>query len=86
MEIEFTATADEDLDYWKKSGNTSILKKIRLLLESILESPFAGIGKPEPRRFNLTGYWSRRITKADRLVYQVQGEKVIVHSLRGHYE
>lgn len=86
MEIEFTSTADEDLAYWKKSGNASVLKKIRQLLESILESPFSGIGKPEPLRFNLTGYWSRRITKADRLVYEVEEEKIIVHSLRGHYE
>ena len=86
MEIEFTATADGDLNYWKRSGNVSVLKKIRQLLESILESPFTGIGKPEPLRFNLTGYWSRRITKADRLVYEVESEKIIVHSLRGHYE
>lgn len=86
MEIEFTATAGEDLAYWKKSGNAAVLKKIRQLLESMLESPFTGIGKPEPLRFNLTGYWSRRITKADRLVYEVEGEKIIVHSLRGHYE
>ncbi len=86
MEIEFTATADADLGYWKKSGNVSVLKKIRQLLESILETPFTGIGKPELLKFNLTGYWSRRITKADRLIYEVEGEKIIVHSLRGHYE
>ncbi len=86
MEIEFTATAAADLAHWKKSGNTSVLKKIRQLLESILESPFTRIGKPESLKFNLNGYWSRRITKADRLIYEVAAQKVIVHSLRGHYD
>ena len=71
MEIVFTATADADLEFWKKSGNISVLKKIRQLLESIIASPFTGVGKPEPLRYNLAGYWSRRI---------------IVHSLRGHYD
>ncbi len=51
MEITFTATADADLAYWKKSGNAAVLKKIRQLLESALKSPFAGIGKPEPLKF-----------------------------------
>jgi toxin YoeB len=85
MEIILTPTADADLKYWSTSGKTLVLKKIRQLLESIIESPFEGIGKPEPLKFNLVGCWSRRITKADRLVYEVTDSKIIVHSLRGHY-
>jgi len=69
MEIEYTLQAKEDIDYWKKSGNASILKKIRKLIEAITQSPFEGIGKPEALKYNLTGCWSRRINKEHRIVY-----------------
>jgi toxin YoeB len=85
MEIEYTLQAKEDIDYWKKSGNASILKKIRKLIEAILQSPFEGIGKPETLKYNLTGCWSRRINKEHRIVYEVFDDKIIVHSLKGHY-
>jgi toxin YoeB len=54
--------AQADLDFWIKSENKPVLKKIILLLESILETPYNGIGKPEPLKFRLSGCWSRRIT------------------------
>ena len=85
MEIEYTLQAKEDIDYWKKSGNASILKKIRKLIETITQSPFEGIGKPEALKYNLTGCWSRRINKEHRIVYEVFDDKIIVHSLKGHY-
>ncbi len=85
MEIEFTSRAQEDLDFWKKSNNTGILKKIRMLLENIIETPYSGIGKPEPLKHELSGKWSRRITNSDRLVYQVVENKLYVFSLKGHY-
>jgi toxin YoeB len=85
MEIEYTLQAREDIDYWKKSGNASILKKIRKLIEAILQSPFEGIGKPETLKYNLTGCWSRRINKEHRIVYEVFEDKIILHSLKGHY-
>ena len=85
MEIEYTLQAKEDLDYWKKSGNASILKKIRKLIEAIMQRPFEGIGKPEALKYNLTGCWSRRINKEHRIVYEVFDNKIIVHSLKGHY-
>ena len=85
MEIEFTLIALEDLDYFKKSGNQSILKKVRNLLESIQESPFTGIGKPEALKYDQTGNWSRRINQEHRLIYEVQENRILVHSLRGHY-
>ena len=50
MQIELTVRAAEDLEYWKKTGNKSVLKKIRILLENIIETPFSGIGKPESPR------------------------------------
>lgn len=85
MEIEYTLQAKEDIDYWKKFGNASILKKIRKLIEAITQSPFEGIGKPEALKYNLTGCWSRRINKEHRIVYEVFDDKIIVHSLKGHY-
>lgn len=85
MEIEYTLQAKEDLDFWKKSNNVAILKKIRKLIESILQSPYEGIGKPEALKYNLTGCWSRRINKEHRIIYEVLNDKIIVHSLKGHY-
>ena len=85
MEIELTSDANEDLSYWKKTGNQAILKRIRLLTESILETPFSGVGKPEPLKHNLSGKWSRRIDKSNRYVYEVQENTVYVFSLKGHY-
>lgn len=60
MEIELTTHAEKDLEYWTKTGNTTVLKKIRNLLENILETPFSGIGKPELLKHELSGKWSKR--------------------------
>lgn len=62
MEVEFLDNALEDIDYWKKSGNKVVQSKITSLLRSICKTPYSGIGKPEPLKHDLTGYWSRRIT------------------------
>lgn len=86
MEIEFTIQAEQDLNYWKRTNNNSVLKKIRALLVNIIESPFLGIGKPEALKHELSGKWSRRITQSDRLIYEVDGNKIYVFSLKGHYE
>ncbi|MCF0052977.1 Txe/YoeB family addiction module toxin [Dyadobacter sp. LJ53] len=85
MEIEFTQKAEIQLQYWKRSGNEAILKKIRNLISSILETPFDGIGKPEPLKHELSGYWSRRITDEHRLVYEIQSDKVIIIQCRFRY-
>lgn len=63
MEIELTRDAVDDLQHWKKTGNSRILNRIRLLLEAIQATPFHGIGKPEGLKGNLSGKWSRRSTK-----------------------
>lgn len=85
MEIEFTEKAESQLHYWKQTGNQVVLKKIRQLLESILETPFEGIGKPEPLKYELSGYWSRRITDEHRIVYAVRKDKIVIVQCRFHY-
>jgi toxin YoeB len=85
MEIDYTLQAKEDLAYWKKINNTIVLKKIRKLLEAIIETPYEGIGKPEPLKHNLAGCWSRRITQEHRLVYEVTDDLITVLSMKGHY-
>lgn len=86
MEIIFSPTAQKDLEFWKKSGNKGIQNKITDLLKSILETPFTGIGKPEPLRYNYSGLWSRRINREHRIVYEVTKEIITILSLKGHYE
>jgi toxin YoeB len=86
MEIKFKTEAVNDIDYWKHSGNKGVQTKIDSLLESIKETPFSGIGKPEALKENLSGYWSRRINREHRIVYTVEDKTITIHSLRGHYE
>jgi toxin YoeB len=87
LEIVFTPRALTEKDFWQKSGNKVVQKRIGILLKAILENPFGGIGKPEPLRENLSGFWSRRITHEHRLVYQVDlvNNLLIVISIRFHY-
>lgn len=87
MEMIFSPQALEDLDYWKKNGNKAIMNKISTLLADIMEHPFTGIGKPEALRYDLSGYWSRRINSEHRIVYCVHGDmiEILVLSLRFHY-
>lgn len=84
--LDFTDKAKGDIEFFKKSGNKAVLKKIFTLLNEIIESPFVGTGKPEPLKYNLTGYWSRRINREHRLVYEVTEEIIIILSAKGHYE
>jgi len=85
MEIIFLPEAEEDLQYWVSTGNKAIVKKIAQLIEEIKLQPYSGTGKPEPLKHNLTGAWSRRISKEHRLVYEVKDDNVLVLSVRGHY-
>ena len=85
MILEFTKQADDDLEYFKKTGNIQTVKKIKELLHSIVLNPFIGVGQPEPLKYSLSGSWSRRINKEHRLIYKVDGDVVYVISLRGHY-
>jgi toxin YoeB len=85
MEIIFLPDADNDLLFWKKSGEKAILKKISQLLKAIIENPISGIGKPEQLKHNLSGLWSRRINSEHRIIYEIIDSKILIHSLRGHY-
>jgi toxin YoeB len=85
MQIVHLPKASEDLNFWIRTGNKSILKKIVQLTEAILQDPYQGIGKPEPLKFNLTGKWSRRINQEHRFIYQIENDCLLVFSLRGHY-
>ena len=89
MEIIYTPRAIDDLKYWRKSGNKIIQKKIQELIDAIQKSPYEGIGKPEPLKYDLSGAWSRRINQEHRLVYEVNDRNEIIiltiFSLKGHY-
>ena len=85
MEIDYTIQAKEDLAYWKKTNNIILLKKLRKLIEAVLENPYEGIGKPEPLKHNLSGCWSRRIDKEHRLVYEITENLITILSMKGHY-
>ena len=86
MEIRLIDESEKDLTHWEKTNNSKILKRISELFTSMLESPRKGIGKPEPLKHNLSGYWSRRIDKENRIVYRIEGEIIWVISLKGHYK
>jgi toxin YoeB len=86
MEIKFLPRADADLEFWIKTGNKTILKKIAQLTRAILENPYTGVGKPEALKYNLAPKWSRRITQEHRYVYLIENNTLIVYSLKGHYE
>lgn len=85
MEIIFTDKAIKDIQYWKSQRNKPIEERIDKLLQSILQTPFEGIGKPERLKYDLTGYWSRRIDNEHRIVYTVNGEIITIISVRYHY-
>ena len=86
MEIIYLPKADEDLEFWIKSGNKNILKRIAQLTSSIQENPIKGIGKPERLKFGLSGKWSRRISYEHRLIYSFSDDTIFVYSLKGHYK
>lgn len=88
MNLLWTRDAWEEYLYWQKTDKR-VLKKINTLLKDAQRSPFAGLGKPEPLKENLSGWWSRHITGEHRLVYRVSGEDddrvLIVAQCRYHY-
>jgi toxin YoeB len=84
MNVTFTPTALDDLRYWLKTDKRQA-ERVLALLEEIRRTPFEGIGKPEPLRFQLAGCWSRRIDREHRLVYQVEEAEIVVIACRYHY-
>jgi toxin YoeB len=90
MNIQFTQNAWEEFSYWLETDN-EVVEKISNLIKEIKQNPFKGSGKPEPLRYTLQGYWSRRITGEHRLVYKVEGKKgqnqtCFIIQCRFHYD
>lgn len=85
MEIILLSEAIKHQKYWKKSGNVKTQNRITKLINSIIETPYEGIGNPEALKYELTGKWSRRIDKEHRLIYAIIDEKLYIYSLKGHY-
>ena len=84
MNLSFTSDAYKDYQNWKRDDK-KIFSKIRTLIKDIEQSPFQGLGKPEPLKHNRSGYWSRRITKEHRLVYKVKNDTIFIASCKFHY-
>ena len=84
MKLIFSQDAWDDYLHWQKTDRR-LLNRVNLLIREVLRSPFEGIGKPEPLKHGLAGYWSRRINDEHRLVYQVEGESVMIAQCRYHY-
>lgn len=84
MKIAWTDEAWEDYVWWQQA-NSKIFQRINRLIENIQQTPFHGLGKPEPLKHELSGFWSRRITDEHRLVYQVTDNRLILVQCRYHY-
>ncbi len=82
--IMFTDRAWEEYCYWQIQDRKTI-KRINQLLKDIKKNSFEGMGKPEPLKNNLSGYWSRRIDDTNRLVYKIRNEQIEIIQCRGHY-
>jgi len=82
--VIFEANAFEDFTHWA-TQNKKIHNKIVRLIKDVQRSPFSGLGKPEPLRHELRGYWSRRIDDEHRLVYKVTEEDVFIVACKYHY-
>ena len=82
--LTFSSGAWDDYLYWQKT-NKAIVNRIHKLIKEIQRDPFDGIGKPEPLKHSLSGYWSRRINDEHRIVYKVTDGNLLIAQLRYHY-
>ncbi len=85
MRLEFRERAFEDLQYWVQV-NPRTAKRLLRLIEETQRDPFAGPGKPEPLKGELSGWWSSRINQEHRLIYRVEGTSLIIAQARGHHD
>ncbi|BFM36940.1 Txe/YoeB family addiction module toxin [Acinetobacter towneri] len=84
MLLSWTEEAWEDYLYWQTTNKQNV-KRINTLIKSMLRTPFEGIGKPEPLKYDLSGSWSRRIDQENRIVYDVTDNQIIIIQCRYHY-
>ena len=85
MRITFSQNAWEDYISWQ-ADDRKILKKINELIKDIQKTPYSGLGKPEALKYDLSGYWSRRIDMEHRLVYKVIDDEILIYACRYHYD
>ncbi|MDD9865955.1 MAG: Txe/YoeB family addiction module toxin [Verrucomicrobiales bacterium] len=85
MKIVFSEQTWEDYQFWVVNDRKT-LKRINQLIRDTARDPFSGVGKPEPLRHLLKGYWSRRINEEHRMVYCVKDDQLMLAQLRYHYE
>jgi toxin YoeB len=84
VRLIFSEHAWEDYLYWQRTDR-KILQRINTLIREIQRTPFKGIGKPEPLKYGLSGYWSRRINDEHRIIYKVEADSLLIAQLRYHY-
>ncbi|MGH7885153.1 MAG: Txe/YoeB family addiction module toxin [Thermodesulfobacteriota bacterium] len=84
MNITFSSKSWEEYLYWQKTDKKT-LSKINELIKDIQRNPFDGLGKPEPLKQNLSGYWSRRINSEHRIVYKMTEDSILIAQFRYHY-
>ena len=84
MRLEFKPQAFEDLQYWVRH-QPKVAKRLLRMIEETLRDPFGGIGKPEPLKNELSGWWSKRIDGEHRLIYKTEGDALIISQAKGHY-
>jgi len=84
VKLIFSEHAWNDYLHWQKNDK-KILKRINLLIKDVQRSPCEGIGKPEPLKHALSGYWSRRINDEHRFIYKVSNDSMLIAQLRYHY-
>ncbi|MBF6214490.1 Txe/YoeB family addiction module toxin [Nocardia puris] len=85
MRITFTPSAWAEYLWWQVHDKQT-LRRLNRLSEDIGRNGYEGIGKPEPLRHDLAGYWSRRVTSEHRIVYAIEGDTVVIVACRYHYE
>ena len=85
MKLIFSSKAWDNYLYWQKTDK-AMVKRINALIKAIQRNPFDGIGKPEPLKHGLSGYWSRRINDEHRIVYKLAGDNLLIAQLRYHYK
>lgn len=85
MKLTFSSKTWDEYLYWQKTDK-AMLKRINALIKETKRNPSEGIGKPEPLRHSLSGYWSRRINDEHRFVYKVSENELLIAQLRYHYD
>ncbi len=89
MKVHFTADGWDDYLHWGRN-DLAMLARVNMLIEDARRNPFKGLGKPEPLKGDLAGWWSRRINREHRLVYRIEGygdtgQQIVIAMCRHHY-